>query len=63
MDESKMKKVSILFLANSFADDTIQYMPEIAKDVGYDLDLYNLYIGVSPLEYITGFLLKSNIQP
>ena len=40
-----MKKVSILFLANSFADDTIQYMPEIARDVGYDLDLYNLYIG------------------
>ena len=45
MDEEKMKKVSILFLANSFADDTIQYMPEIAKDCGYDLDLYNLYIG------------------
>ena len=40
-----MKKVSILFLANSFADDTIQYMPEIARDFGYDLDLYNLYIG------------------
>ena len=40
-----MKKVSILFLANSFADDTIQYMPEIASDFGYDLDLYNLYIG------------------
>ena len=45
MDEKKMKKLSILFLANSFADDTIQYMPEIAKEVGYDLDLYNLYIG------------------
>ena len=40
-----MKKVSILFLANSFADDTIQYMPEIANELGYDLDLYNLYIG------------------
>lgn len=40
-----MKKFSILFLANSFADDTIQYMPEIAKEVGYDLDMYNLYIG------------------
>lgn len=40
-----MKKLSILFLANSFADDTIQYMPEIAKEVGYDLDMYNLYIG------------------
>lgn len=40
-----MKKVSILFLANSFSDDTIQYMPEIARDFGYELDLYNLYIG------------------
>lgn len=40
-----MKKLSILFIANSFADDTIEYMPFIAKDLGYDLDLYNLYIG------------------
>ncbi len=40
-----MKKVSILFLANSFADDTIQYMPEIAHELGYDLDVNNLYIG------------------
>ena len=40
-----MKKVSILFLANSFADDTIQYMPHIAKDFDIELDLYNLYIG------------------
>ena len=40
-----MKKNSILFIANSFADDTIQYMPNIAKELGYDLDLYNLFIG------------------
>ena len=40
-----MKKVSILFLANSFADDTIEYMPRIAKEYGYDLDVFNLYIG------------------
>lgn len=45
-----MKKVSILFLANSFADDTIQYMPNIAKELGYDLDLYNLYIGGCPID-------------
>ena len=40
-----MKNVKILFISNSFGDDTIQYMPEIASDFGYDLDLYNLYIG------------------
>ena len=40
-----MKNVKILFISNSFGDDTIQYMPEIASDFDYDLDLYNLYIG------------------
>lgn len=40
-----MKKVKILFISNSFGDDTIQYMPEIAHDFDYDLDLYNLFIG------------------
>lgn len=40
-----MKQVKILFLSNSFGDDTIQYMPEIALDFGYELDLYNLHIG------------------
>ena len=44
-----MKKLSILFIANSFADDTIQYMPEIASDFDYDLDLYNLFIGGCPI--------------
>ena len=45
-----MKKLSIVFLANSFGDDTVEYMPKIAKDLGYDLDLYNLYIGGCPVE-------------
>ena len=45
-----MKKLSILFIANSFADDTIEYMPRIAKDFGYDLDVFNLYIGGCSVE-------------
>ena len=45
-----MKKLSILFLANSFSDDTIAFMPQIAKDLGYDLDAYNLYIGGCTIE-------------
>ena len=45
-----MKKLAILFLANSFADDTIQYMNEIARDFDYELDLYNLYIGGCDIE-------------
>ena len=45
-----MKKLSILFLANSFADDTIEYMPRIAKEFGYDLDVFNLFIGGCSIE-------------
>ena len=45
-----MKKLSILFLSNSFGDDTVEYMPRIAKDFGYDLDVFNLYIGGCSIE-------------
>ena len=37
--------MKILFIANSFADDTIEYMPRIAKDFAIDLEVHNLYIG------------------
>ena len=40
-----MKKVSILFVANSFGDDTIMYMSRIAKEFGIELDAHILYIG------------------
>lgn len=39
-----MKKVSILFVANSFGDDTIMYMSRIAKEFGIELDAHILYI-------------------
>lgn len=55
-----MKKVSILFLANSFADDTIQYMPEIANELSYDLDLYNLYIGGCDINRHINNILNKN---
>ena len=40
-----MKKISILFVANSFGDDTIMYMSRIAKEFGIELDAHILYIG------------------
>ena len=62
MDGKKMKKLSVLFLANSFADDTIQYMPEIAKEVGYELDMYNLFIGGCDLQtHIRNLLTNAKV--
>ena len=55
-----MKKKSILFIANSFADDTIQYMPEIARDFDYDIDLFNLYIGGCDINTHIKNLLENN---
>lgn len=55
-----MKKVSILFIANSFSDDTIQYMPEIAKECGYYLDLFNLYIGGCDIDTHIRNLVQNN---
>ena len=55
-----MKKLSILFIANSFADDTIQYMPNIAKELGYDLDVFNLYIGGCDVNTHINNLLQNN---
>lgn len=39
------KKTSILFITNSFGDDTIEYMPQIAKSLGLDIEVNNLYYG------------------
>ena len=39
------KKTSILFITNSFGDDTIEYMPQIAKSSGLDIQVNNLYYG------------------
>ena len=49
MDEKRMI-MKVLFIANSFADDTIEYMPRIAKDFGIDLEVHNLYIGGCSIE-------------
>lgn len=40
-----MKTIKVLFLSNSFGDDTIEYMPQITKELGINVDIYNLYIG------------------
>lgn len=39
------KKTSILFITNSFGDDTIEYMPMIAESLGIDMEVFNLYYG------------------
>lgn len=37
--------LKLLFIGNSFSDDTIQWMYEIADDLGIDLLVENMYIG------------------
>ncbi len=39
------KTLKLLFVGNSFSDDTIQWMYEIADDLGVDLLVENMYIG------------------
>lgn len=43
---TKAQKVRILFIGNSFSDDTSEHMPNILKSLGYtDFEVCNLYIG------------------
>ena len=37
------KKTSILFITNSFGDDTIEHMPMIAESLGLNMDVFNLF--------------------
>lgn len=39
------KSIKILMIANSFGDDTVQWVHEIGDDLGYDFTIANLYIG------------------
>ena len=42
---TSMKEIKVLFIANSFGDDTTYFMPYIAKDFDVKLVTANLYIG------------------
>jgi hypothetical protein len=39
------KTVKILSVGNSFSVDTMQYVADIARSIGYDVTLGNLYVG------------------
>ena len=39
------KTINILSVGNSFSVDTMQHVAEIAKSIGYDVTLGNLYVG------------------
>ena len=42
----KPEKVSILFIGNSFSDDTSTYIPNILKNLGYkNIEIGNMFIG------------------
>ena len=42
----KPEKIRILFIGNSFSDDTTQYMPEIIANLGYEnVEIGNMFIG------------------
>ncbi|MBP5216814.1 MAG: DUF3795 domain-containing protein [Bacilli bacterium] len=42
--------LKILFLGNSFSDDTVQWMPDIAEALGIPVKVENLYIGGCSLQ-------------
>ena len=42
--------LKVLFIGNSFSDDTIQWMYEIAEDLGIDVVVENMYIGGCTIE-------------
>lgn len=44
------KYASLLFIGNSFSDDTIEYMYNIASSLGIGLSVNNLFIGSSTLD-------------
>lgn len=41
----KRQSIKILMIANSFGDDTVQWVHEIGDDLGIDFTIANLYIG------------------
>lgn len=55
-----MKTIKVLFLSNSFGDDTIEYMPQITKELGIETELFNLYIGGCDVKSHTGNLINDN---
>ncbi len=57
------KSIKILFVANSFGDDTVEYMPEIAKSLGYsDIEIGNLYIGGCSIDRHYNNLLNDSAE-
>ena len=44
------KSLKVLFIGNSFSDDTIQWMYEIAEDYGINVIVENMYIGGCTLD-------------
>lgn len=41
----RAKKLRILMIGNSFSDDTSEYAPQILKNLGYEFEVGNMYIG------------------
>ena len=57
------KSIKILFVANSFGDDTVEHMPEIAKSAGYlDIEIGNLYIGGCSIDKHYNNLLNDSAE-
>lgn len=53
------KQASILFIGNSFSDDTIEYMHNVASSLGIGLTINNLYIGGCTLDVHYNNLLNN----
>ena len=48
--ETSMKQIKILAIGNSFSEDALHYLHEMASSVGIELKTVNLFVGGCSLE-------------
>lgn len=60
MKKNLKNQFSLLMIGNSFSDDTIEYLYQIANSIGIDIKVCNLYIGGCSLETHYNNIINDN---
>ena len=58
----RAKKLRILMIGNSFSDDTSEYAPQILKNLGYEFEVGNMFIGGCSISSHYSNLLANNAK-
>jgi len=58
----RAKKLRILMIGNSFSDDTSEYAPQILKNLGYEFEVGNMFIGGCSISAHYSNLLANNAK-